>query len=871
MRATHPAKLKRVREWVLAEKLGQQTVAKQPLKQQKLHIYSPFTRVVVDGKFLRRGHERFYVRGVTYGPFAPDVYGCEYGCPERVERDFADMVKYGVNCVRVYTPPPIWLLDIAAQHGLNVMVGLPWEQHVAFLDEPDRASEIVERVRTAAASCANHPAVFCFAVGNEIPASIVRWHGKRAIERFLRRLYEAVKEEAPDRLVTYVNYPSTEYLDLGFCDFFCFNVYLEDRTRLEAYFARLQNIAEDRPLILAELGLDTQRNGEKKQAEVLAWQIESVFNAGMSGLFLFAWTDEWHRGGHDIEDWSFGLTTRSRDPKPALSVVRRCFEDVPFRRDVQWPKISVLVCTYNGSKTLEECLRGIGKLKYPDYETIVVSDGSTDRTHQIAQKFEGVRLIVLERNGGLSNARNVAARAAQGEIVAYIDDDAYPDPYWLHYLAHSFRTTGHAGIGGPNIPPPGACWIADCVANSPGGPTHVLLSDTTAEHIPGCNMAFRRDALLNVGGFDPTFVIAGDDVDLCWRLQAAGFTLGFSPAALVWHHRRNSARAYLRQQRNYGRAEAMLERKWPEKYNSLGHVPWNGRIYGRGVHRHFLPGRTRIYQGVWGLAPFQRVYEPATDFLGMLVRMPEWYLLTLALAFLCLPGAYWPPLFAAAPPLAIFVGLPAVYAGLSALGGQFDPASEGGRWRKRALTALLTYLQPVVRLWGRVERGLTPWRIRGNGRLIFPVPRVYRLWFESWQPSERHIASLCEALRTAKVVARRGGSFDRCDVLVRGGVLGGASCLVGMEEHADGKQLVRYRATPIFRRYGLYGGLSFVSLGLVALANDSVAAFAILASMAVTILLRAAFEAGKALAVLDDALKKDEHLLNDSPSTGRDA
>jgi len=85
--------------------------------------------------------------------------------------------------------------------------------------------------------------------------------------------------------------------------------------------------------------------------------------------------------------------------------------------------------------------------------------------------------------------------AAGGEIVAYLDDDAYPDPDWLTYLADSFLKTTHVGIGGPNIAPPGDGRIADCVANAPGGPVHVLLSDDTAEHIPGCNMAFRKAAL----------------------------------------------------------------------------------------------------------------------------------------------------------------------------------------------------------------------------------------------------------------------------------------------------------------------------------------------------------------------------------------
>ena len=100
-----------------------------------------------------------------------------------------------------------------------------------------------------------------------------------------------------------MNYPTTEYLQLPFLDLVCFNVYLETQERLEAYLARLQNIAGDRPLLMGEVGLDSRRNGEYIQADVLDWQIRTIFAAGCAGTFVFAWTDEWHRGGHDIQDW----------------------------------------------------------------------------------------------------------------------------------------------------------------------------------------------------------------------------------------------------------------------------------------------------------------------------------------------------------------------------------------------------------------------------------------------------------------------------------------------------------------------------------------------------------------------------------------
>ncbi|MFP5212341.1 MAG: glycoside hydrolase family 2 TIM barrel-domain containing protein, partial [Acidobacteriota bacterium] len=114
-------------------------------------------RPKVEGKFIFVGEEKLYIRGVTYGPFRPEADGCEYHTPEMVERDFSLMAENGVNSVRTYTVPPRWLLDIAQRHGLRVMVGLPWEEHIAFLDGKKLAKDIERRVREGVRSCAGHP------------------------------------------------------------------------------------------------------------------------------------------------------------------------------------------------------------------------------------------------------------------------------------------------------------------------------------------------------------------------------------------------------------------------------------------------------------------------------------------------------------------------------------------------------------------------------------------------------------------------------------------------------------------------------------------------------------------------------------------
>jgi GT2 family glycosyltransferase len=763
----------------------------------------------VRGKFLFRGGEKLYLRGVTYGPFCPEPdesehAGSEYHTPEIVERDFAQMAAAGINSVRVYTVPPRWLLDVAHRHRLLVMVGLPWEQHVAFLDAKHQRNDIERRVSEGVSQCANHPAVLAYAIGNEIPASIVRWYGRARVERWLKWLYLAAKRQDPDGLVTYVNFPTTEYLQLPFLDFQAWNVYLEDPVVLRKYLLRLQNLAEHQPMVMGEVGLDSSRNGHDQQAKVMDWQIRTTFSTGAAGMFVFAWTDEWYRGGHNILDWDFGLTTREREPKPALAAVEEAFRDTPFAADLDWPRVSVVICTYNGSRTIAQTLEHVAKLAYPNYEVIVVNDGSRDETPALLRRLEATVMqetdfrILDVVNGGLSRARNIGARAAHGEIVQYLDDDAYPDPHWLHYVAHTFNSTGYAGVGGPNLPVPEDNLTAQCVAHAPGGPNHVLVDDTTAEHIPGCNMAFRREALLNIDGFDERFRIAGDDVDFCWRLQAAGGPIGFHPAAMVWHHRRHSVVGYLKQQKNYGRAEAMLERKWPTKYNHLGHIAWGGRVYGTGLTLPLFLRRWRVYHGMWGSGLFQTLYTRSPGVIRSMPLMPEWWLLAGLVFALALPGILWDPMLFLVPLAVLVVGLPLVQAATTAymtelrgVTGRFN------RLRVRGLIALLHLLQPIVRLQGRLLQGLTPWgRPHAKRRFGLPWPREIKLWQQTWDAPENRLGRLDAALHELDARTVVGGDYDRWDLQVRTSNFSALRVIMGVEEHGSGHQLIRLRAWP---------------------------------------------------------------------------
>ncbi|HKB41936.1 MAG TPA: glycosyltransferase, partial [Gemmataceae bacterium] len=382
-------------------------------------------RIRVDGRLLARPAragipgERFRVQGVTYGPFAPNEAGEPFPDAARVREDFIRMRDIGINSVRTYHVPPEWFFRAADEQEMAVFVDVPWAKHVCFLESEQARREARQAVRLAAERGRRHPCVLAYSIGNEVPPSVVRWHGARRVQRFLAGLADAARQADPEALVTYANYPPTEYLDLAFADFATFNVYLHDPETFRRYLFRLQNLVGDKPLLLGELGMDTLRHGESAQAEFLAGHLREATLMGLAGAFVFAWTDDWHTGGHPIRDWAFGITRADRSPKASYHALREVFEATPAKLLTEAPRVSVVVCSYNGGATLEQCLASLRRLDYPDYEVIVVDDGSTDETADVAKEYP-VHLI-RTANQGLSAARNEGLRAATGSIVAYLD------------------------------------------------------------------------------------------------------------------------------------------------------------------------------------------------------------------------------------------------------------------------------------------------------------------------------------------------------------------------------------------------------------------------------------------------------------------
>ena len=680
----------------------------------------------VDGKFLRSGGGRSFLRGITYGPF--NSGGASHGLPSEAQyqRDLDQIGELGVNTLRLARTPTHEFLAACDDRGLQVFITLAWEDFVDFLSDPEVSRKILRQGRRVVSEFSDARCVAGYFVGNEIGAQLVRWMGPSKVKAFLEEMIAAGRACDPGSLFAYANYPTTEYLNPANADFVAYNVYLEKRVDFARYLRRMQHLAGNRPLVISEFGLDSMRNGMEKQAEVLDWACEEMVRSGVAGTMLFTFTDEWFTSGREMTEWAFGLVDRDRNPKPAFQSVRERFTNPssPLTFLETTPSISVIVCTHNGTRTLDECLRSLKHLNYPDYEVLLVDDGSSEGVKAIVSRHDHVRYL-RQDHGGLSAARNLGAEKSSGEILAYTDDDCMPDEDWLGYLALEFQGRREIGAaGGPNIPPPPQNLAQACVVAAPGAPCHVLLNDQEAEHIPGCNLAVRRNAFKAIGGFKRHYRTAGDDVDFCWRLQICGFRIGFSPPAFVWHYRRFSARDYLRQQIGYGKAEAILMKDHSKRFALFpGGARWFGAVYEPGFESLPPSSPSRIFGGTFGNAPFQSIYtDPVSGCSASIVGFP-WFVLALGFLGAAAFGAHW---FAPA--------------GIAMLAASAWVTRQ--RLRKRrvarafvsgkatALLATLTFLQPLLR---GAARMLHAGRLRAlprgslTGARLFDRPRP-RLW-----------------------------------------------------------------------------------------------------------------------------------------------
>lgn len=214
------------------------------------------------------------------------------------------------------------------------------------------------------------------------------------------------------------------------------------------------------------------------------------------------------------------------------------------------PTVSVVLCTRNRAPQLARSLTALGALRHgADWELIVVDNGSTDGTADVIEAFRVAAAlplrVVIENQPGLSRARNAGWRAARGDVVCFTDDDCYPQAGYLEAVERVFAETALGFFGGRlELFDPTDFPISIQPSRRPRrfAPGQFV----PAGLVQGANMAFRRQALVDIDGFDEQLgagtAFPAEDIDAVCRASMAGWAGVYEPSALVLHHHQRKAK-----------------------------------------------------------------------------------------------------------------------------------------------------------------------------------------------------------------------------------------------------------------------------------------------------------------------------------------
>ncbi len=238
--------------------------------------------------------------------------------------------------------------------------------------------------------------------------------------------------------------------------------------------------------------------------------------------------------------------------------------------------ISIIIPAFNEEKNIARCLDGLRKQAgvREDCEIIVVDDGSTDTTREIAQG-QGAR-VLAQSNQGAAAARNFGARNARGEIILFTDADCVPDSNWVAAMIEPFKESEVVGVGGMKK-----------TRQTEFIPRFIQLEfdyryDQVRAHryidfIDSGTAAYRREVFLKNNGFD-TRLADAEDVELSFRLSQQGFKMAFAPGAMVYREHQTSLWEYLRLKFTYAYWRSFVYRRFPQKIASDSRTPQTQKI-----------------------------------------------------------------------------------------------------------------------------------------------------------------------------------------------------------------------------------------------------------------------------------------------------
>jgi glycosyltransferase involved in cell wall biosynthesis len=715
--------------------------------------------VTAHGKFLSRADSKYFLKAMRLKALSG---AADFNAKIELRARLAQLEAAHTSAIIVGPADAEIAIDLAAAMGLHAIVELALDPE-RLLDRA-RARAVGAELITVARRFTGRKGLIGFLLSPSINPEWLRMADVRRLQLTLARLVRQLKRDSGGALVAVRYQPSTRALAALDEDFLYSTAPGLSGYELTSYIVSLHNLAESRPVVIElEAGCGDQDE-----------RVGCAFAAGAAGVVAESFKEPARTDA---------LAMIALEPDEVLPFVALNGDCPPLLHKP--PMVSVVICAYNAERTMEACLKSLTRLAYPNYEVVVVDDGSKDGTAEIAARFPQFRLI-RQPNKGLSAARNVGMQAALGEIIAYTDSDCVVDPHWLTLMVGAMAANGFDACGGPNYAPHEEGRIEACVAASPGAPCQVLTAEDRAEHLAGCNMVFRKSVLQAIGGFDPQFTAAGDDVDICWRALEAGFVLGFCPAAFVWHFRRNTVKAYYNQQRGYGKAEAMLYFKYPERFNALGQVMWHGRIPGLA---RTLPGARNLIGWVKTSSGFfQTIYEPPMGLLKFLPQTLEWNALwTVVLVFSLMTG------FSAVPAL-LMLALGPVWALYYAWKAPLEKLHDG--FIARLLVAFLAYTGPMFRTITRYKHRLAG-ALNGGGAESLPRQRPaiqwrrrslkLAYWSESGIPRDHLIDRLVKLFTRAAIPVRVDSGWNDYDLEIQPDSWTRLRIKTADEEHQGGK------------------------------------------------------------------------------------
>jgi len=250
----------------------------------------------------------------------------------------------------------------------------------------------------------------------------------------------------------------------------------------------------------------------------------------------------------------------------------------PFR-----PLVSVVIPAYNAAEQLPATLRALAAQQEEPgpVEVLVVDDGSTDGTADAARSsgLGTLRVVSLPRCGGPARARNAGIEAARGELVVFTDADCIPDPRFLAEICRPLLADpALAAVKGAYRTAQRS--LAARFAQAEFEERYRMMARLeTIDFVDTYAAAFRRSVLLEAGGFDPSFPVPNnEDVDLSWRLAAAGHRMAFTPGAVVTHRHRPGLAGYFTLKVRRGFWRMKVYRRYPDKAAGDSYTPLTMKV-----------------------------------------------------------------------------------------------------------------------------------------------------------------------------------------------------------------------------------------------------------------------------------------------------